>query len=289
MVRHDYMAKNHRGGNHRLIPLGRMDVSLRHARGDARWRGFRSDRLRLRSMDRQRTLSPPYISTRTQGAVGDESRQLTSSLSPTSWRSYAAVTYMDNPEGSLGLPLSLLGSIGLFVAVYGHLEHMVHMVSYHYIGLNEESGRALIAGMRLGDVMASTKRLVIAQKLDQRIYDDLNLLFDEVSALSTFRDKVIHRQWGKGPHGTVLTNLVSAKSSASIDQDPITTADLATKVGACATLGMRLMSHLVTRELWLNLDSMQFDPKLRNLLRCPWFDKPGPPATPYQQPPKAPR
>lgn len=189
---------------------------------------------------------------------------------------------MSEAETDLGLPLSLLGALGLFVAAYGNLEHTMHQIAYRYLELDEEASRAVFAGMRLADVMSATKRLVLAHKLDQQIYDDLDQLFREVTALSLFRDKIVHRQWDKGPGGTVLANLVSAKSGTSIEETAVKTQDLTAKIEECGTLHTRLLSHLVTQELWLKLDSLQLDPEARALLRCPWFDKPGPPATPPQ-------
>ncbi len=185
-------------------------------------------------------------------------------------------------ENELGLPISLLGALGLFVAAYGNLEHTVHKIAYRYVELDEDASRAVFAGTRLVDVMSATKRLVLARKLDQQIYDDLDRLFGEVNGLSLFRDKTVHRQWGKGPGGPILANLVSAKSGASIEQTTVDTPDLTTKVQECMLLNARLLSHLITQELWTQLDSLQLPPDFRALLRCPWFEKPGPPATPRQ-------
>lgn len=192
-----------------------------------------------------------------------------------------------SPEDRLGLSSSLLGSIGLFVVAYADLEHAIHAVAYRYIGLGEEPCRALIAGARLGDVMGSTKRLIIAKELDQQIYDDLEVLFGEVKDMATFRDMVVHRQWDGDSNGAVLSNLIGAKSAASLEKKPVSTEELRKSTHACLALTARLFSHLLTREEWENVDTLQIPPDKRALFRCPWFDKLGPPATPCQPSQKA--
>jgi len=158
------------------------------------------------------------------------------------------------------------------------------MIFYKYSGLKDEAGRAVSGGMRLIDVMAMTKRLIIARKLDQQIYDHLDQLFIEVSKFSAYRDKVIHRQWM--PEGTKkevsILNLVSAKSSSSIEEDVVAPEELRSKYRELQMLLIYLYTHTLTKKQWKH-----YVRKGYAVSEAPWFDKPGPPAKSPQQPRKA--
>lgn len=170
--------------------------------------------------------------------------------------------------------------LGIFVSLYSSVERAVHMVFYKYSGLKEEAGRAVCGGMRLIDVMAMIKRLVVARKLDQQIYDDLDEIFGLISALSSYRDKVIHRQWlpeGDKKEVSIL-NLASAKSSASIEEYVVTAQELHLKYKETQNLLIRLYTHTLTKKRWqyLSQNSYAVSP-------APWFEKLGPPASSPQQ------
>ena len=66
----------------------------------------------------------------------------------------------ENKLGELGLSISLLGSLGLFVAAYGHLEHTVHQVAYRYLEVGQEAGCAVLAGMRLRNLSTKMRQWV---------------------------------------------------------------------------------------------------------------------------------
>lgn len=171
--------------------------------------------------------------------------------------------------------------LGRFVAAYAQLEMYVRIIAQNLIGLDIEVSRALIGGMRLVDLMQSVKRIAIAKKTDQQFYDALDKHFSDVSDLSAFRDKLVHRQLNLVGGKMVLSNIGSAKSQHHIEVDFMETAGIRAKSEEAMRLMLACVPLSTQKDQWKVLSEEQ-----RQAFPHPWFEKPVGPAKPSQQPRK---
>ena len=176
--------------------------------------------------------------------------------------------------------------IGRFVALYSQIETMVRSVYYRYCGVDDEVGRAITGGMRLIDIIASVKRVIIVKQFDQQMYDSIESIFRDLSELAKFRDKLVHRQWNVIGDMSELSNVGTAKANHLIEVEKISPKEIMTWTLKIPRIIVPLSTHLLTHEIWLaNREAFQ---KIQPSL-VPWFETPGLPARSQPEPRQAPQ
>lgn len=181
------------------------------------------------------------------------------------------------------IPDGYFTETGRFITGYAGLENQVRALFNHFAQMPGELGMAISGGMRLIDVMASVKRVMLARGLDQQLYDTVDRLFDRIAELSVFRDKLVHRQWRISQDGSVvLTNEGTAKSRFLVVSEAISVQEIIDRYYSISYILMDTVPLFLSARDW-----EKAEPELRKSFACPWFDNPTGPAVPPQQVPRS--
>jgi hypothetical protein len=183
-------------------------------------------------------------------------------------------------SSSDAVPPEILTALGGFVVAYGRMEAMIHAVFDHYSGLPLPMARLFVGGMRAGDLIATTKRVVVAQGHDQQALDDLNVIFKWIEELSKFRDAVIHQQWGLSERGYGVAPLVRSKKVEPADVTDVDASTLVNRTVEVNKIIDFLAHHLIPRETW---QQMKAAGVANPAWPFPWFETPLGPARPEKE------
>ena len=159
-------------------------------------------------------------------------------------------------------------AIGKFITMYSMIESFFHDIFALYSGLDSDTSRAIMGGMRMKDVIERIKRLIKLRELDPRILLDIEQIDTLIDPLSQFRDKIVHRVWLQSDRGPVLLNLSGAKSMATITQESVSTEDLNQKTRETLEVALRVMPHAITDTQWEAMPDL-----FRSMMQAPWRDK----------------
>lgn len=167
-------------------------------------------------------------------------------------------------------------TLGRFVDAFTHAEKIVHLSFEPHSGFTHEVARTIKGGMKLSDLIALIKRLLVANNAPKETLNEFSTIFDQLSIISQFRDSIIHRGIYMNDDGALsVNNFATAKS---IDQFEI--ANFSLDDIRCATRDLQKITDRIIRVTW----GMHHDLQISWDLDGPWLYKQVQLRNPRQQP-----
>jgi hypothetical protein len=105
--------------------------------------------------------------------------------------------------------------------------------------MKDAKARLVFGGMRLGDVSTRVRQLLLEKKAKKQ-YAEANACLTQLDSIGKQRDKLVHRFVDIGESELRVTNFLTAKSLASIEEDAFKKSDLMEMELDCLAIYMRL-------------------------------------------------
>jgi hypothetical protein len=86
-------------------------------------------------------------------------------------------------------------AIGRLVSAFNGIDAILNWVLRYQLGAETKRGRAVIGGMRTGDMLSAIKRLAIVNGMDKATFAALEELHRQIDVLKCVRDDVAHKIW----------------------------------------------------------------------------------------------
>lgn len=108
--------------------------------------------------------------------------------------------------------------IGLFVCQYAGVERAVHTMFHFLSGLQQPVAKAMIGGMRLGDILNIIVHVIQhTGQISQEQRDIFRDCFEQLNHITTFRNTLIHRGAFANPQDIISTNAITARSPEAVE------------------------------------------------------------------------
>ncbi len=162
---------------------------------------------------------------------------------------------------------------GRFVQRYTGVESALHLMFRHVLGSGDETGRAISGGMRLADVINTTKRLMKTRNLPVAQQDDFKAITDHLGEITKLRDFLVHRSSYFDGRIVTSTNETTSKSVDDIQVLKLNIKDIDGAANDCARVMFRIAALIWGPNHGLPPEAVQ------NMLE-PWSYKHRQPETP---------
>lgn len=86
-------------------------------------------------------------------------------------------------------------AIGRLITAFNGVDVILNMILRYQIGAETQVGRAIIGGMRTGDMLAAIQRLAKLREMTDAQLDELEALRQDIAAFKNVRDNVAHKVW----------------------------------------------------------------------------------------------
>ncbi|HJR55307.1 MAG TPA: hypothetical protein VJ798_01915 [Rhizomicrobium sp.] len=167
--------------------------------------------------------------------------------------------------------------LGLFIQHYAIVERTIHILFRFATGMSDDAARTISGGMRVSDLMSAITKLAKARNLGEEFSSETAVCFDQLNAISKFRDTLIHR--GTSTHddgGLVSTNIFTAKTPEAVEVLKFDLEDIASAIDDCHRLCLRLERLTFAPDHWAR------SPGVVDLLGEPWSYRHRQPDTPLR-------
>jgi hypothetical protein len=118
-----------------------------------------------------------------------------------------------DPNGPTLMHYALLGR---FIHQYARVEVAIHRLFRHVARLDDITGRAIGAGMRIVDLIDRIKRLIATGAVDKNEGAEIGKVFTQLNAISELRDALVHRGAVAKEDELISHNAAIAKSAQDI-------------------------------------------------------------------------
>ena len=164
-------------------------------------------------------------------------------------------------------------ALGRFVTYYAAAEAAVHMLARKLSGLSDQKARVMISGLRLGDVQSKVKALMKISSPGTATQTTIEQCLTQLDVIATNRDKLVHRIVSVKGETLNVTNIFTAKSLLTHEEESFTIHDINCMQGDCMIIYARL--ERVRLPSLKKGDSAEF----ARSIASPWFYKPQRPET----------
>jgi len=158
-------------------------------------------------------------------------------------------------------------ALGKFIVIYAMAEGSIHELTRYLIGINEAKSRILLSGSRIGDVETRLRGLLQLSRLGRTKRQIIDHCLRQFDILGKQRDKLVHRFVAYRYGRFAITNVLTAKSIASLEQEILTKKDLENMECDCGTIFL-CFAHISG-----HLDPKQLNEPLRTALHSSWLYK----------------
>lgn len=171
-------------------------------------------------------------------------------------------------------------ALGLFVDQYAAAEAFVHLCFARFAKMNRDLAMAIKGAMRLSDLMALTKRVMVVKRWPEEDRALIERAFTHLNDISEFRDRVLHRGAYVDSEGNLLsTNVATMKSF-----DLMETVNFKIKDVEDATEDLRAIQRLISLVAYRRKVMKRYGPELIDEeLKQPWRYRPVKPESLRQQ------
>lgn len=145
------------------------------------------------------------------------------------------------------------------------------MVARKILATSDKKGRIVFAGSRLGDVSTRLRGLLAASHRSQSTRVVVEECLTQLNAIGDRRDRFVHRLVQYNAGKLKVSNIFTAKSILSIEEEEFTISDLTAMKNDCQKIFGKL--NRVRDPSMKKNDS----PAIRKFLRSPWqYKRPAP-------------
>jgi hypothetical protein len=86
-------------------------------------------------------------------------------------------------------------AVGRLITAFNGIDVILNMVLRSQLVTEPKVGRAIIGGMRTGDMLSAIKRLAKVSDMDEGTFKDLERLCQDIENLKSIRDDAAHKVW----------------------------------------------------------------------------------------------
>jgi len=156
-------------------------------------------------------------------------------------------------------------AVGRFITSYANAEDALHQLARHLTGLSDDKARVLFAGMRMSDLTDRIRAFVRLNKTEFNTATEIEACLVQLNEIAKRRHALVHRGSVFIFGVLLVSNVGTAKTIASIENERFEYADLTNMDLDCVQICLRLM------QIFQPLTS---DPAFVEVLRQPWRYKP---------------
>jgi len=173
-------------------------------------------------------------------------------------------------------------ALGRFVVDYATAEAVVHMLARALSGMSDEKARAVFGGMRLSDIAERVRAMLRINNAPPETFSEVDACLSHLDVIAERRHKIVHRSVAyDGIDSLQVTNILTAKSLASVELEVFKKEDLEAMSEDCQRIFLRLTYVENPSKLALVPETFP------TFLRRPWRYTPPPRASRKKQLPKA--
>lgn len=130
-------------------------------------------------------------------------------------------------------------AFGRFIHWYARVEAATHGVFEWCTDLTRDEARAITGGMRLADIMSTTKRLAIFRK-SADAQKEIEYLYSQLATVSQLRDLLIHRGADAIGDTAYITNIHTARTKADWEILDVKISEIKDAADDCARIWVRI-------------------------------------------------
>ena len=157
--------------------------------------------------------------------------------------------------------------LGRMIAAYARAEAGVHFLVRYLSGLPDAKARAIFGRMRLPDLTDLVRQMMRINKTSDDIYQEVDACLVQLDTIAQQRHKLVHRMVEYAGSYLSVSNPLTAKSLAAIENDVFSHSDLQNMNLDCRAIFLRLLSVMAP-------DEPDPDPEVHAFVRAPWRYKP---------------
>jgi len=150
-------------------------------------------------------------------------------------------------------------ALGRFAHQFAMVEALLHFKFIIYAGIPQKIARMLTGRMALGDLSGAIKKMVEINGWDEKLRTELDVLLEQINAISLFRDRILHRGANIDEDTYVSTNEATYRMSEDLEVLKFNIDDLRHAIRDLRCINLRLFrlgSHLEEMMSPMNLESM---------------------------------
>lgn len=117
-------------------------------------------------------------------------------------------------------------AIGRLITAFNGLDVILNMILRYQLGAESAIGRAIIGGMRTGDMLSAIQRLAKLRDMTPDQLSELEELGQDIAALKNIRDYVAHKVWAINGDQMSFSNYYVSRSQSSADISVYTVSEL---------------------------------------------------------------
>jgi hypothetical protein len=108
-------------------------------------------------------------------------------------------------------------AIGRLITAFNGIEVVLNWLLRGILGADTKIGRAIVGGMRGGDMLAAIKRVAVATGMTDDKLKELDQLQQDIQTLRDVRDHAAHRIWAANGRVIAFSNYHHARKVESAD------------------------------------------------------------------------
>jgi hypothetical protein len=133
--------------------------------------------------------------------------------------------------------------IGWFIAEFARTEAYVHLLVRRRSGLDDEHGRIVFSGARLGDLAERLRGLIRLSEREDGEYADVDACLKQLTLIGRQRHKIAHRSISVWQKLISVSNLYISKSFQTRETETFSLDQLHDMIADCRRIRERMLRH----------------------------------------------
>jgi hypothetical protein len=117
-------------------------------------------------------------------------------------------------------------AIGRLVTAFNGIDVILNLILRSQLGVETKVGRAVIGGMRTGDMLSSLRRLARVQGKQTEWFEQFEDLRSDIQSLKNIRDDVAHKIWAVNERQMQFSNSYVAREDELIERTVYTVEEI---------------------------------------------------------------